>query len=125
MKVKIIAHWKHGFVMEDDLELSDGNNATLNAEKLCSYYNSINNINNWWITDANTGNTLYSKTKPFKRKIQETGIKRVKKSEKDYSKLSKNSLIQEAKGLMKIHNNAAKVAKIIGKSSTFVRTHTK
>ena len=44
MKVKIIAHWKHGFVMEDDLELSDGNNATLNAEKLCSYYNSINNI---------------------------------------------------------------------------------
>ena len=125
MKVKIIAHWKHGFIMEDELELSEGNNANFNAENLCNYYNSVKNINNWWITDANSGNTLYSKEKPFKRKIPETSIKRVEESKKDYSKLSKDSLIQEAKDLMKTHKNANKVAKIIGKSSTFVRTHTK
>ena len=125
MKVKIIAHWKHGFIMEDDLEMLDGSSSTFNPEKLCNYYNSINNINNWWITDANSGNTLYSKEKPFERKIPETRIKRAKESKKDYSKLSKDSLIQEAKNLMKTYKNATKVAKIIGKSSTFVRTHTK
>jgi hypothetical protein len=123
MKVKIIAHWKHGFVMEDDLELSEGNNATLNPEKLCTYYNNVKNINNWWITDER-GNTLYSKEKPFKRTIQKTIPKRTKK-EKDYTTLSKEELIAEAKALMNIHNNTTKVSTIIGKSPTFVRKYTK
>ena len=123
MKVKIIAHWKHGFIMEDDLELSEGNNATFNPEKLCTYYNNVKNINNWWITDER-GNTLYSKEKPFKRTIQKTKFERVKK-EKNYSKLPKEKLIEEIKLLMKEHKNATKVANIVGKSPTFVRTHTK
>ena len=125
MKVKIIAHWKHGFIMEDTIEMIDAPNATLNAEKLCDYYNGINNINNWWITDANTGNTLYSKAKPFKREIQKEIITRTKESKKDYSKLSKDSLIKELKTLMSTNNNnATKVASIIGKSPTFVRKYT-
>jgi hypothetical protein len=123
VKVKIIAHWKHGFIMEDDLEMLDGSSSTFNPEKLCNYYNSVNNIKNWWITDEE-GNTLYSKEKPFKRKVQEAKLKRAKK-EKDYSSLSREELIIEAKVLMKTHKNATKVATIINKSPTFVRTHTK
>lgn len=124
MKVKIIAHWKHGFIMEDTIEMIEGSYSRANPETLCDYYNSVNNINNWWITNADTGITLYSKEKPYKRETQTTKIKRVKK-EKDYSTFSKEKLIAEAKDLMKTHKNATKVAKIIGKSSTFVRTHTK
>ena len=109
--------------MEDTLDMGEGANSSTNPEKLCDYYNNIKNINNWWITDAQ-GNTLYSKEKPFKREIQKTVSKRIKK-EKDYSKFSKDKLIEEAKLLMKEYKNATKVATIIGKSSTFVRTHTK